>query len=307
MPVRFQTLPAPCAGVAALRLDGAVARGDHRHFAAAAGELLGADACAGGLVLELTDLHSISEELADEIALLRRRLAEGGAQVAVVGASVVVAWFLRRRLGGQPLRECTTVEEAVADLATVGAPSIDTVATGRDLPSLAAVAGFLEILGSDAPSAERTAALNGLLQRGGLGREAHLLRCDGDRLVLDGHLDALAEAGGRLGTLLAANDTPLSLHELRVADLSPREQNFLRWSGADVVVPLKAAGRLQGALLVRSGRDGGIFSYLPGEMLGLGLVGCLIAGRLALSTPVPTDGGSAEFRASDAEVVLSQV
>ena len=135
MPVRFQTLPTPRAGVAALRLDGAVARGDHRHFAAAAGELLGAGACADGLVLELTDLHSISEELADEIALLRRRLAEDGAQVVVVGASVVVAWFLRRRLGGQPLRECATVEEAAADIATGGAPPSDAVVTGRDLPA----------------------------------------------------------------------------------------------------------------------------------------------------------------------------
>ena len=307
MPVRFQTLPTPRAGVAALRLDGAVARGDHRHFAAAVGELLGAGACAGGLVLELTDLHSISEELADEIALLRRRLAEGGAQVAVVGASVVVAWFLRRRLGGLPLSEGATVDEAATVIATGGAPPIDTVVTGRDLPSLAMVAGFLEILGSDASTADRTAALNGLLQRGGLGREAHLLRCDGDRLVLDGHLDALAEVGGRLGTQLAANDMPLSLHELHVADLSPREQNFLRWSGADVVMPLKAAGRLQGALLVRSGRDGGLFSYNPGELLGLGLVACLIAGRLALSTPVRTAGGGAESLVPEAEVMLIQV
>ncbi len=314
MPVRFQTSPAPRAGVAVLRFDGTVARGDHRRFAAAAGELLGAGACTSGLVLELTDLLSISEELADEIALLRRRLAADGAQMAAVGASVVVGWFLQRRLGGQPLRECATVEEAAAAVPTGGAPDVvggsprsDTVEAGREFPSLSTVAGFLECLGGDAPSADWTAALNALLHRGGLGREAHLLRCDGDRLVLDGHLDALAEAGGRLETLLVAAQTPLSLHELDVAALSQREQNFLRWCGADVVVPLRAAGRLQGAMLVRSGRDGGLFSYLPGELLGLSLVGCLIGGKLALSTPVLAADRSAGTRTAEAEVVLSEV
>ncbi|NTV03870.1 hypothetical protein HGA89_02975 [bacterium] len=66
MPLRFQTLPEPGAGVAALRLDGTVARGDHRRFAAAAGDCLGAG--ARGLVLDLADLGSMSGELAAEIA-----------------------------------------------------------------------------------------------------------------------------------------------------------------------------------------------------------------------------------------------
>ncbi len=302
MPVRFQTLPEPRAGVAALRLDGAVARGDHRRFADAVGVCLGAGANA--LVLELSDLNSINEELAAEIALLLRRLSDAGTPAAVVGASVVVGWFLRRRLGEPPVREYATVDEAVAAIAAGADPSPATAATVRTQHSLAALSGFLDVLGGSDSSAEWIEALTGLLRRHGLGQDAHLLRCEGDRLVLDGHLDALADAGGRLGLLLAAAEAPLTLHELGVVDLPKREQTFLRWSGADVVVPLKAAGRLQGALFVRSGQDGGLFTYRPGELFGLGLLGCLIAGRLAQLSPVPPVAEPADFAEVDAEAVL---
>ncbi|MBK9303456.1 MAG: hypothetical protein IPM94_06115 [bacterium] len=295
MPLRFQTLPEPRAGVAALRLDGTVARGDHRRFAAAAGDCLGAG--ARGLVLDLADLGSMSGELAAEIALMRRRLSDGGARMAVVAPSVVVAWFLRNRLGEPPLPECATVEEAAASILATGEdgdgepcrgdPGASTSASvsGRARPSLAAVSGFLATLGGGGPSAAWTESLTDLLRRHGLGQDAHLLRCDGDRLVLDGHLDALADASGRLGTLLAEADAPLTLHELGAADLPTREQTFLRWCGADVAVPLKADGRLLGALFVRSGQDGGLFAYRPGELLGLGLLGSLIGARLAQLNP----------------------
>lgn len=281
MPLRIQTLPEPRPGVAALRLDGTVVRGDHRRFAAAAEACLGAGAC--GLVLELTDLNSMSGELADEIALMWRRLSDEGAPVAVVGASVVVGWFLRRRLGEMPWLECATVEEAAAAVASnSGGPESPPVRnpSASVRPSLAATAAFLDVLGSGGPCADWTAALTGLMRSQGLGRDAHLLRCDGDRLVLDGHSDALAEAGGRLGAMLAAADAPLTLHELNAGGLTARELTFLRWSGADLVVPLRAAGVLQGALFVSSGRDGGLFAFRPGELLGLGLLGCLIGEKL---------------------------
>lgn len=300
MPLRFQTLPEPGAGVAALRLDGTVARGDHRRFAAAAGDCLGAG--ARGLVLDLADLGSMSGELAAEIALLRRRLSDGGARMAVVAPSVVVAWFLRSRLGEPPLPECATVEEAAAAVLAAGdsgdgeprtgdqGASASAGVSGGARPSLAAVSGFLATLGGGGPSAAWTEPLNDLLRRHGLGQDAHLLRCDGERLVLDGHLDALADANGRLGTLLAEADAPLTLHELGAADLPPREQTFLRWCGADVAVPLKADGRLLGALFVRSGQDGGLFAYRPGELLGLGLLGSLIGARLAQRHPETVAG-----------------
>ena len=238
MTLRIQTLPEPRPGVAALRLDGTVVRGDHRRFAAAAEACLGAG--ASGLVLELTDLNSISGELADEIALLWRRLSDEGAPVAVVGASVVVGWFLRRRLGEMPLLECATVEEAATAVATnSGGSEPPPVRTPRASarPSLAAVAAFLDVLGRGGPYADWTAALTGLMRSQGLGRDAHLLRCDGDRLFLDGHPDALAEAGSRLGAMLAGADAPLTLHELKAGGLTARELTFLRWSGADLVVP----------------------------------------------------------------------
>ncbi|MBK7702855.1 MAG: hypothetical protein IPI34_08190 [bacterium] len=293
MPLRIQTLPEPRPGVAALRLDGTVVRGDHRRFAAAAEECLGAG--ARGLVLDLADLGSMSGELAAEIALLRRRLSDGGARMAVVAPSVVVGWFLRSRLGEPPLPECATVAEAAAALLAAGDsddgepcrgdPGASTSASVSGPRLRAAASGFLATLGGGGPSAAWTESLTDLLRRHGLGQDAHLLRCDGDRLVLDGHLDALADAGGRLGTLLAEADAPLTLHELGAADLPLREQTFLRWCGADVAVPLKVDGRLLGALFVRSGQDGGLFAYRPGELLGLGLLGSLIGAQLAQLHP----------------------
>jgi hypothetical protein len=299
MPVRIQTLPAPRAGVAALRLDGAVARGDHRRFAAAAAACL--DAGATGLVLELTDLSSISEELADEIALLLTRLPGDGARVAVVGASVVVGWFLRRRLGELQLREGTTVEAAAAavagDAAAAGArpsPPLAAAAAMRARSSFAAASGFLEVLAGCAATADWIAALADLVRRHGMAREVHLLRCEGGRLFLDGHLDALSAADSPLAMQLAAVDAPLAMHELGAGDLPLREQNFLRWTGADIVVPLKAEGELKGALFVRSGHDGGLFACRPGEILGWTLLGCLIGERLAQLSPAPSFAADAD-------------
>jgi len=310
MPLRFQTLPAPGAGVAALRLDGTVARGDHRRFAAAAAECLAAG--DRGLVLDLTDLGSMSGELADEIALLRRSLADGGARMAVVAPSVVVGWFLRRRLGELPLPECADLAQAAAVVLTPGDPgtevpggSANARAAAGGHPSLAAASEFLAVLQDDGAATAWLDSLTGLLRRHGLGQDVHLLRCDGDRLVLDGRLDALADAGGRLGALLANADAPLTLHELGVADLPAREQAFLRWSGADVAVPLKADGRLAGALFVRSGQEGGLFAYRPGELMGLGLLGCLIGARLAASAPAVAESDVPSL--DDADVQLTGV
>ncbi|MDO9695121.1 MAG: hypothetical protein Q7W56_10330 [Candidatus Latescibacteria bacterium] len=305
MTLRIQTLPEPRPGVAALRLDGTVVRGDHRRFAAAAEACLGAG--ASGLVLDLADLNSISGELADEIALLWRRLSDEGAPVAVVGASVVVGWFLRRRLGEMPLLECATVEKAATAVATnSGGSEPPPVRTPRPSarPSLAAVAAFLDVLGRGGPCADWTAALTGLLRSQGLGRDAHLLRCDGDRLFLDGHPDALAEAGSRLGAMLAGADAPLTLHELKAGGLTARELTFLRWSGADLAVPLRAAGVLQGALFVSSGRDGGLFAFRPGELLGLGLLGCLIGEKLTQPSRAARIAGAADRAPEVAEDLL---
>ena len=291
--------------IAGLSLGGTVAGGDHTEFADRVAGIVGEATTA--LVLDMQNLGSMSEDLAGELAGCQRRMVDQDAEMVFVSPNVVISWYLDRRFGPLPRRSFDTVEEAVEALSPDAPP--------EGPPLTEEEAAFQRILEPDLPTwsqdvneagrpdrlsldvlhrALRTRedpqdwleVLRVLLRRAGLGDTLQLCRRDGASMSLVGREEYRFPAEGWFGSLLVSADCPLCLSEIVGEGLSLHERAFLKWCDADVVVPLlDDAAALQGALFVRSARDGGLYTYRSGEMLSLSLLGRLLGRYLA--TPAP--------------------
>lgn len=286
--------PAP-AGAVVLTLRGTPRRDDGPALEAA----LAALPPAAAVVLDCRELGGMSAAMAQVVARWWRRLADTGRELRVRGANVVVRWMLERHLGA-------AAAAVLGDAAAERCPPATADPDGAPPPAhprrdlfhavRAALTGEPDPAVWEDRLAEQLAAA-------GLAERVRLLLREGDRLVSPAHPGAAVPADGWLGSLLAGADCPVAAAELRDAGLALEEQALLRWSGADLVVPLCRAGRLAGLLLVTAGRPGGWSAYRSGEVLALDLLGRMM---VALLEPVaepmaaPADGPTVEEAAAEA-------
>ncbi|MBC8425142.1 hypothetical protein H8E07_13545 [bacterium] len=302
MAIAFEHFDAAGETLAGLRLGGTVSSGDHRDFAAHANRAV--EAGATGLILDLSGLGSMSEDLAGELASCQRRLLDHDGELVFVDPNVVIGWFLDKRFGPLAHRCFDTVPEAEAALAAPpGTEPIDTAAaeeaseppadwvvnvneSGR--PDRFSFAVVQQTLLRTADPQQWLEPLRGMLRRTGLGRDLLICRREGERLELVGRRDYAFPANGWLGSLLLSADCPLGVPEIAGDGLSLPEKAFLKWCDTDVVVPvIDGTSRLRGALFVKSDRDGGLYSYRSGELLSLALLGRLLAEYLPSGETVP--------------------
>lgn len=286
---RFVELGADREGPALIALDGFAARGDHERFAEAARGVL--DGPPRPIHLDFSGLTSMTHELAREVTRLRRAVHDRDGVVTFSGLNVVVRWVLQRGFGTLPLLEADLPPEyaderpSPADEVTVLPPLPGPVDTARPLgPSVEAIRDILA--GSPVP-ADWAAPLDALIGSAGLGLRVHLFHRDGDRLRLSTRSDHAFEADGWLGSLLAAAGRVLDVKEVGEDGLSLTERAALLWSGADLLVPAVAAGRLQGVVMIFTGRETGYQALRSGEVLALTLFGELLGARLAAILPAP--------------------
>ena len=298
--------------VAGLRLSGTVGSGDQHAFVQWVTRL--ADAGATGLILDMDDLGSISEDLAVELAACQRRLLDHDGEMVFVRPNVVVNWFLDKRFGPLPHRVYETVAEAEAAFVTGQSADMAPDAVPEDLPGEVVPDETDARLSEDWPANVNEAGrpdrfsfavvlkalqrcddpvqwlepLGGMLRRTGLGNGLLICRRRGDRLQLVDRCDYDFPADGWLGTLLASADCPLGVQEIAGDGLTLPEKAFLKWCDSDVVVPvLDGETRLCGALFVKSDRGGGLYRYRSGELLSLSLLGRLLANYMPVADVEP--------------------
>jgi len=290
--------------VAGLRLSGTVGSGDQHAFVQWATRL--ANAGATGLILDMDDLGSISEDLAVELAACQRRLLDHDGEMVFVRPNVVVNWFLDKRFGPLPHRIFETVAAAEAvfvtgdavDAAPDGAATEETVTRlSEDWPANVNEAGrpdrfsfavVLKALQRCDDPVQWLEPLDGMLRRTGLGSGLLMCRRRGDRLQLVDRPEYDFPADGWLGSMLASADCPLGVQEIAGDGLTLPEKAFLKWCDTDVVVPvLDGETRLCGALFVKSDRGGGLYRYRSGELLSLSLLGRLLANYMPVADVEP--------------------
>ncbi|MBU0743224.1 hypothetical protein KJ554_12855 [bacterium] len=302
MAIAFGHLDLTGGPVAGLRLSGTVASGDQREFAALASRLMAEGVT--GLILDMSELGSISEDLAGELATSQRRLLDHDGEMVFVQPNVVINWLLDKRFGPLPHRSFVTVAEAAAAFAsgeeTDASPAESVAAetphalsadwpvnvneSGR--PDRFSFAVVLQALQRSADPMEWLEPLRVMLRRTGLGRDLLICRRNGDRLELVGRRDYAFPANGWLGSLLISADCPLGVPEIAGDGLTLPEKAFLKWCDTDVVVPVIDSGScLCGALFVKSDRDGGLYRYRSGELLSLALLGRLLAAYMPAGEP----------------------
>jgi len=300
MAIAFEYFEPAGETLAGLRLDGTVSSGDHRDFAAHANRAI--EAGATGLILDLSRLGSMSEDLAGELASCQRRLLDHDGELVFVNPNVVISWFLDKRFGPLVHRCFDSVPEAEAALVAPPGPAeaaaendvfessadwvVNVNEAGRpDRFSFAVVQQAVQ--GSTDPQVWLE-PLRGMLRRTGLGRDLLICQREGEQLELVGRRDHAFPANGWLGSLLLSADCPLGVPEIAGDGLTLPEKAFLKWCNTDVVVPvIDGANWLRGALFVKSDRDGGLYSYRSGELLSLALLGRLLAEYLPSGETVP--------------------
>ncbi len=295
MAITFTKLESQDPAIAALRLSGTVSTGDHLQFTDRVAEL---PDTTTSLVLDMSELGSISEDLAGELAASQRRFVDNQGELVFVAPNVVIGWYLEKRFGPLPRRTFQRLEDAVAALSPDAPPpppepseeeaafqrildpdlpewTLDVNEVGRpDRLSLDVLHRALRGRGDPGDWLE---PLRVILHRVGLAGSLQLCRRDGSSMSLVGREDYRFPAEGWFGSLLVSADCPLCLSEIVGEGLTLHERAFLKWCDADVVVPLlDDAGRLQGALFVNSARDGGLYTYRSGELLALSLLGRLL-------------------------------
>ena len=265
-----------------IALDGIPVPGDQERFAAVVQAVDEAE--TRPLYVDCSRLGSLTTELAREVTRLRRSVEDRNGRMTFCGVNVVAYWVLRRCFGSLSL-DVSSLPPGLADLvepveqtrppAARREPPLDTAR-----PVGPSVESIHRILHGSSDPAVWTASLEELVRRAGLGSRVQLFRREADRLSLATRAGHVCELDGWLGSLLAAAGRVLDVREVGIEGLTLAEQALLRWSGADLLVPAVAGGRLQGILTIVSGRDGGYQAFRSGEILALTLLGELVGARL---------------------------
>jgi hypothetical protein len=294
MAITFAHLDLADETLAGLRLSGTVSGGDQTEFAKHAERFYNAGAT--GLILDMSELGSVSEDLAAELAACQRRLLDHDGEMVFVDPNVVIHWFLDRRFGPLPHRTFDTVSNAEAALvpepreeSTPPAPEEtgSPVELPADWPANVNEAGrpdrfsfgvLRQALQRSADPRQWLEPLRSMLRLTGLGHDLMICQRRGAQLELVGRRDYAFPADGWFGSLLLSADCPLGVPEIAGDGLTLPEKAFLKWCETDVVVPIvDGEGGLRGALFVKSERDGGLYRYRSGELLSLSLLGRLLA------------------------------
>ncbi len=229
--------------------------------------------------LDLAGVTAMPDDLARALVSLWRDLQDRGTGLRITGTTVVVGWVLARHLG--PVAAEVLGDERWAVLAggrkRAGIPVDRQERPERDV---AVRLQFRLREAADPVAVEREIAAT--LTRCGLAAGVVLAISSGGRLLVPGSGEVHpVPASGWLGSLLASADCPLATDEIDLAGLTLEERALLKWSGADLLVPLLHGGELRGLLLLRSGREAGLAGYRSGEVLALDLLGRSLAGHLA--------------------------
>lgn len=267
---------------AAARLTGTCGRADREPVEAFAEECLSGDCDLA--VLDLSGLGGISEDVADAVAAFARRLEDRGGRLVLVDPNVVVSWVLDRHAGEGGLATSPDLATALGqdeDAEPEAPAAADVVpAPRRGRPDRTILSTLTAALDRKPSPALWSDVVGAALTRAGLAAECRLCLADGGDLHLPGADGRTIPADGWMGSHLAAAAVPLETGELDGGGLTAEERAYLKWSGADVHLPIVDDGRLLGLLSVTSGRDRGLAGYRAGEVLALDLVAHILAVRL---------------------------
>lgn len=269
--------------------DGVSARGDVALLEVAAADVRVQGAAR--IVLDFRSLGSISPHAVKAVIAWQRELTDRNASLVCLGANSVIRWRLARARGPLPLPEAETLDEArdlplgrLPDM-DVGARTFALDAAEAILPDLGIVADLDAVLDGQIGAGDASPAVSAALQRAGLAESAVLVPLRHGRLRPKGATTTV-DAGGLLARTLVAAESALAPADLDRSELCVEELALLSWSRADLLLPLREGGRLQGLMAVRTGRVGGLAAYRSGEMMALELLGRWLAHRMA-SVPVP--------------------
>ncbi len=330
MAIVFEHIDSGRQSLDGLRLSGTVSGGDHETFVDFAEQFMsrvdvGVVDETVGVIVDMSDLGSISDDLAGAMASWQRKLMDHDGEMVFVRPNVVISWYLDRRLGPLPHRTFETVDEALAALSPAEPiEEIEEIASepvAEEIPKPAdpdwpinvneagrpdriSFAVVHKALRDSSDPALWMEPLRVMLRRTGLGSSIQLCRRHGDQMTLVGRSEYCFPANGWLGSLLASADCPLSLTEIAGDGLTLNERAFLKWCEADVLVPLlDDEGQLRGILCVKSERDGGLYRYRSGELLSLSLLGRLLARYL----PAPAPSRAQSDPETQAELVIEEL
>jgi anti-anti-sigma regulatory factor len=242
------------------------------------------------VAVDFQQLGSISQMVAQEIAGWQRWLMDHGGNLVVVQPNVAVRWLLEQALGSLPLDIVPDRESALGRWTEAEAPAEETAGMGVNIATRTLGShvshpdrSILETLGTAfdhlCDPADCGASITAALARAGLAERAVLLLVKDDNLVMATSDEVQVPAHGWLGSLLQGANHLMAYEEIGTEGLSMSEMALMKWTGADLYLPLINQSRFHGVLALTSGREGGLMSYRSGEILALGLIGQWIAQR----------------------------
>ncbi len=242
------------------------------------------------VIVDLHQLGSTSRMLAQELAGWQRWLMDHDGTLVVVDPNVAVRWLLEQAFGSLLLDIAPDRESALGRWTAGDSPDEDMVGmnvniAARTLGSHASHPdrSILETLGAAfehlRDPADCDVSITAALTRAGLVEGSVLLLVHDDKLVAANSDEVQIPAYGWFGSLLQGADHLMAREEIGTDGLSVPEMALMKWTGADLYLPLISRSRFHGVLALTSGRDGGLMSYRSGEILALGLIGQWIAQR----------------------------
>jgi anti-anti-sigma regulatory factor len=292
MAMHLRQLPTPGSGVTAIAINGTA----DREVQLCLDELVALLPEQGQpyLVLDLSNLTSINNELAVALLELHKTLEDRSGGLEFCGTNAVVRWFLQQHLGDLPVQWHETPDEAIAVFNPEWAQTDETVDEETDeplrpeprlphdavRPDRFSVSALSRLMSGDKTPAELLENVESLLKRCGLTQGCRLVhRQDNELMILDREQYGM-QADGWLGSLLAGAGCPMARTEIGEDGLSHNERAFLIWSACDIYIPLMFAGALTGILCLQSDRPAGLWSYRSGEILALSLMAQMLADKL---------------------------
>ena len=249
------------------------------------------------VIMDLTDLGGITQTVAAALAVLGRHLDDQGGGLVFVAPNVAVHWLLVREFGSEP--DCAVdVSGALSaleitttsDVSAAADPEIQPVSElrpGGIRPERGIAATLNSALKREEGPERWLSAMTAAMAMAGLADRVVFCRRVGDHLHVVGRRAHSLPADGWLGSFLATTGVLLEATELSERGLANEERAYLRWSGAELHLPLVFEGRLVGLLSFDTGRERGLIGLRSSEVLALECVGLVLTSHL-----VAYDAGS---------------